>query len=243
MNANRYYQNQYTRRKKRKSSAFTNTVIIAVILLIGFFSVSFLSIHTSLFNIKTLAKTTNPVNKTNWELVLVNPTHKIPDNYMPELTTLANGNQVDSRIYPSLQEMFDDARAQGVYPNVGSGYRSKELQQYLYDAEIATYQAQGNDYENAEAIAKKWVAFPGTSEHQTGLAVDIYAAQASGQDDETVHEWLAENAYKYGFILRYPEDKIDITNINYEPWHYRYVGTKAAKEIHDKGICLEEYLK
>ena len=242
MDANCYPQTQYTRRKKSKANPFKALILITLVMIVGAITTVFLCNNIPLCHTKSFASKTNPAKSTNWELILVNPTHRIPDDCTPELTTLSNGNQVDSRIYPSLQKMFDDARSQGIYPNVGSGYRSKELQQQLYNAEIVTYQNKGLDYENAVATAKKWVAFPGTSEHQTGLAVDIYAAQDSGQDDETVHNWLAENAYKYGFILRYPEDKTNITNINFEPWHYRYVGTEAAKGIHNKGICLEEYL-
>lgn len=111
--------------------------------------------------------------------------------------------------------MFDDARAQDICPTVTSGYRSLELQQQLYNEEIAKYQALGLDYNSAEATAKKWVAVPSTSEHHTGLAVDISAAENSGQDPYTVYNWLAKNSYKYGFILRYPENKTDITDINY----------------------------
>lgn len=237
----------YRRPRKRKPNYFKITVITVALLIIGIVSVSLLNAlvrnRQPVFSINPFASITNSANNNNWELTLVNPTHPISKSYSPELTALANGNQVDVRMYPYLQEMFDDARAVGLCPEVTSGYRSTELQQQLYDNEIANYQAQGYSYEEAEEIAKHWVAYPGTSEHHTGLAVDISAAENSGQESEDIYPWFIENCYKYGFILRYPEDKTDITKINYEPWHYRYVGKEVAEEIHQKGICLEEYLE
>lgn len=112
---------------------------------------------------------------------------------------------------------------------------------------MCKYIAQGYSRERAEIEAAKWVAVPGTSEHQTGLAVDLVAlnCQILDESQETTSEqiWLMKNAYQYGFVLRYPSDKSDITGMEYESWHYRYVGKEAAKEIHEKGICLEEYLE
>ena len=111
--------------------------------------------------------------------------------------------------------------------------------------ETGTYQSyinQGYSQVKAERTAKEWVALPGTSEHQLGIAVDINADK-SKCSNEDVYGWLAENAYKYGFVLRYPPGKQKITGTSYEPWHYRYVGEEAAKEIYERGICLEEYFK
>ena len=138
--------------------------------------------------------------------------------------------------------MFDDARAQGVFPVVTSGYRTQQTQEMLYEQEIQKYRDQGYSDFEAEELAKKWVAVPGTSEHQLGLAVDI-GAEALKSDKEQVYQWLYENSARYGFILRYPEDKTEITGINYEPWHFRYVGKEAAQKIYEQGICLEEYLQ
>ncbi len=178
-----------------------------------------------------------------WKLTLVNVTHAIADDAYPtELTDLFNGEQVDSRIYPDLQRMFDDARAQGVYPLVNEGYRTHARQQELMDQRVEQYIAEGNDEETARQLAEAWVAVPGTSEHELGLAVDI-VADTDLCDNETVYAWLRENAHLYGFILRYPEDKVEITGIDYEPWHYRYVGHEAAEEIYETGVCLEEYLQ
>ena len=180
-------------------------------------------------------------SETLWNLILVNDNNALPKNYKPELTTLSNGVQVDTRIYPDLQSMFDEMRAEGVYPIVGEGYRSEKQQKDMMQEKIDAYIADGYSKNEARKEAEKWVAKPNYSEHQLGLALDINADK-SKCDNDTVYQWLAQNAYSYGFILRYPEDKVDITGIDYEPWHYRYVGKEAAQEILSKGVCLEEYL-
>lgn len=182
-----------------------------------------------------------PVSE-EWNLIVVNRWNELPEDYEVELTELSNGQMVDSRIYPYLQEMFDAARTEDVYPVVREGYRTAEEQQEILDDKIQTYINQGYSQSRAEKTAKEWVALPGTSEHQLGIAVDINADK-SKCSNEDVYGWLAENAYKYGFVLRYPPGKQKITGTSYEPWHYRYVGEKAAKEIYERGICLEEYFK
>ncbi|SFR62572.1 D-alanyl-D-alanine carboxypeptidase [Anaeromicropila populeti] len=154
---------------------------------------------------------------------------------------MSNGEKVDSRIYPDLQAMFDAARSDGVYPYVAAGYRTQEKQQQLLDEKIKAYQSEGHSKSEARKLAEQWVAIPGTSEHQLGIAVDINADTTNSSSDD-VYAWLAENGYKYGFIKRYPTDKIEITGIINEPWHYRYVGKQAAREIYSQGICLEEYI-
>ena len=174
----------------------------------------------------------------------MNSEYRIPDNYQNEikLTTLSNGKQVDSRIYPELQTMFNDARAAGLQLFVREGYRTRDEQQQLLDEKISAYQSEGYSETEAEKLAKEWVALPGTSEHEIGLAVDINADTSVSAAD-AVYAWLEDNSYKYGFIKRYPSNKTDITGVSNEPWHYRYVGKKAAKEIYEKGLCLEEYLR
>ena len=180
----------------------------------------------------------------SWELILVNRDNPIPENYqIPAMTELKNGNSVDSRIYPALQRMFDDARAQGIYPYITSSFREWDKQQQLMDDKIAEYKAAGNSDEDARKLAEEWVAIPGTSEHQIGLGLDISSDPSTGQDAGSVWYWMKENAYLYGFIQRYPEDKTDITGIINEPWHYRYVGEEAAAAMHESGQCLEEYLE
>ncbi|WP_251387565.1 M15 family metallopeptidase [Mediterraneibacter agrestimuris] len=173
-----------------------------------------------------------------WNLILVNQENLIPDNYNVKLVKVEGGERVDERIYEPLMEMLEAAREQnwGELPKVVSGYRTQEEQQSMYNEKIGQFQSEG--YSNSEAVkqAEQWVAVPGYSEHQLGTAVDINGATFD------VYLWLQENSYKYGFIFRYPGSKTDITGIAEEVWHYRYVGKEAAKEIYERGICLEEYL-
>ncbi|WRP04944.1 M15 family metallopeptidase [Rossellomorea aquimaris] len=136
-----------------------------------------------------------------------------------------------------LEKMFADAKTQGILLTAISGYRSYEYQKMLLEREIAQF---------GEEKAVMAVAPPGQSEHQSGLAMDISSQSNNFQvniefADTKEGKWLAENAYKYGFILRYPEDKVSITQYQYEPWHYRYVGKDAAKVIHENDWSLEEY--
>lgn len=177
-----------------------------------------------------------------WNLILVNKDYKIPSGYDPELTELSNGQKVDSRIYPQLQKMFDDARAAGLELFVREGYRTTQEQQKIMDEKIEEYRAEGYSHSEAKELAEKYVAIPGTSEHQLGLSVDINADTSKCSSD-AVYAWIAENAYKYGFIKRYPSEKVEITGINNEPWHYRYVGTEAAAQMQESGLCLEEYIE
>lgn len=175
---------------------------------------------------------------TDWHLALVNREHPLPENYMDVPISLADvpgGEKVEERIYEPLMEMLDDAEEFG--PVVVSGYRTPEKQQSLYEDKIKEYKKQGYSENEAIGLAQQWVAEPGTSEHQLGLAVDINGA------DYDIYLWLQENSYKYGFIFRYPGNKAHITNVAEEVWHYRYVGKEAAAEIHERGICLEEYLE
>ena len=142
--------------------------------------------------------------------------------------------------------MMDDARAQGLSPLICSSYRTKDKQQRLFNNEVVAYQQQSSSQKEAEEKASFWVARPGTSEHQMGLAVDIVATSNQQLDESqertAEQQWLIQNCYKYGFILRYPNDKNQITKVGYEPWHYRYVGKEHAQKIMKEGICLEEYL-
>ncbi len=177
-----------------------------------------------------------------WDLILVNKDYAIPDHYELELTQLSNGKEVDSRIYPALQEMFDDARTSGLQLFVREGYRTQEEQRAIMEERIAEYQAQGYSKQDAKKMAEGYVSIPGTSEHQLGLAVDVNADTSVSSSDE-VYAWLDANAYRYGFIKRYPSDKTEITGVNNEPWHYRYVGREAAEEMKENNLCLEEYVE
>ena len=181
-------------------------------------------------------------------LLLVNPWTPLPEDFLPgELVPVQNDQAVDARAYPDLQDMLQDMSQAGLSPLICSSYRSQERQQELYDNKVQRVMAEGVSLEAAQAEAARWVARPGTSEHQTGLAVDIVSLsnQMLDETQESTPEfqWLAENAWKYGFILRYPNDKSEKTGIAYEPWHFRFVGKEAAEEMHDLGLCLEEYLE
>ncbi len=178
----------------------------------------------------------------DWNLILVNRWNHIPGHYQGVLVQLSNGQSVDARIYPDLQAMFNAARVDGIYPMVASGYRTAEEQQSLMEEKIKEYKGQGYSASKAKKLAEKWVAIPGTSEHQLGIAVDINA-DIDKCTNEQIYQWLNMNSFEYGFILRYPADKSRITGTIYEPWHYRYVGKEAAEEIYANNLCLEEYLE
>lgn len=195
---------------------------------------------TSVNNIKR-------VDKSDWRLLLVNQDNPLPDHYNIELTQLKNGQAVDKRCYPDLQKMMDDCRKAGNNPLICSSYRTQKKQERLFNNQIQKWTEKGYSKKDAEIEAGKVVAVPGTSEHQLGLAVDIVDRNNqnldTSQEKTSTQKWLIKNSWKYGFILRYPNDKKDVTKIIYEPWHYRYVGKTAAKEIYEQGICLEEYLQ
>ena len=164
------------------------------------------------------------------------------------------GNETHSLEYDAAialyAMMLEMAEANITDVVVTSSYRSYEYQQGLYNDYVAKHMASGMTREEAEAYASTYSARPGESEHQTGLCLDFTTKDRVGTSyelDETfentdAYKWLSKNAYKYGFILRYPEDKVDTTGYQYEPWHYRFVGRQAASEIYFSGMCLEEYL-
>lgn len=167
-------------------------------------------------------------------VVLVNKWHPVPEDYEVDLVSYG-GNQVSSECYDQLVAMIKQIQPLGYY-NVTNIYRSEATQQAIWDKRYNNYRASGYSHEEAMEEVGKSVAVPGTSEHHLGLSVDIDGVAA-------VHGWLAEHSWEYGFIVRYPEGKSDITGILYEPWHFRYVGVELAKELYDLGLCLEEYME
>lgn len=224
---------RYTRRKSYKVKILFSLLFLIILCMMAG------KVLNSDFTLLPLDNITHHVasEDNGWNLILVNRNSYIPDDYKVELTELSNGEKVDSRIYPELQEMFNDARAQGYGLFVREGYRTQEEQQQLLDEKIEAYENEGKSKSEAKKLAEQWVAIPGTSEHQLGIAVDINADTTKSSSDD-VYSWLAENAHKYGFIKRYPSDKTDITGVINEPWHYRYVGKEAALEIYSQGMCL-----
>ncbi len=187
-----------------------------------------------------------PIDRNAWYMLLVNRWNPLPDNFQLTLHDLGNGESVDERIYPYLQQMFDAAKAEGFQPAVVSGYRTSEYQENLFNKELANFRSEGKSYDEAFELAQQWVALVGTSEHQAGLAVDINAAGGNGlvysEKNQQIWAWLKAHCADYGFILRYPEGRTPITGIQYEPWHFRYVGTEAAAYIMAHDITFEEYL-
>ncbi len=181
-----------------------------------------------------------------WSLVLINEEHPLDTGYTPELAEIREGTFVDVRIQEEAAQMFKDAAEEGLDMYIVSAYRSYDTQRDVFNATMVDWISNGSIPLEAYEETKKSVAVPGTSEHASGLAMDITSAQYGELDDKQADtaeaKWLAKNCWKYGFILRYPPEKSEITGIIFEPWHYRYVGKDAAKEIMEKDITLEEYL-
>ena len=183
----------------------------------------------------------------NWAIALVNEGHPLDTAYVPaEMTEIESERSVDSRIADELKQMLSDAKDAGLSMYVASAYRSYEKQREVFNNTMQDWISQGYSPLNAYDETKKSVAVPGTSEHATGLAVDIISSEYEELDDRQgdteEQKWLMEHCWEYGFILRYPPEKSDVTKIVYEPWHYRYVGKEAAKEITEQNITLEEYV-
>lgn len=177
-----------------------------------------------------------------WNLTLVNSTHPVPDDWQVELKELSNGEKVDVRIYEDLQAMFDACRAAGLKPQVNTSYRSYEDQKAILINKYRQQKNSGLSHEAAQIAALKWASYPGYSEHQLGLAVDINSADKETCSNDSIWTWLKYNCQNYGFIWRYPGVKSGITGISNEDWHFRYVGKEAAAYIMQNQLCLEEYL-
>ena len=218
-------------------------MIVSVIVVIAIFIVP----HDTKKDTSAPIQEEIPISQPDCRLLLVNPWNPLSDSFTPYLEELENGHAVDMRIASDLKDMLEAAEAEGLSIIICSSYRSSETQQALYTQKVNQYLAEGFSQEDAEREAGRWVAVPGTSEHQTGLAIDLvalsYQILDEKQEETPEQKWLMENSYKYGFILRYPSDKSHITGINYEPWHYRYVGEEAARVIYENDLCLEEYLE
>lgn len=188
----------------------------------------------------------SPPRETPWNLTLVNTWRPLAEEAEQETVTLTNGLKVDERCYEDLQEMMDACRAEGLTPVICSAYRDRETQERLFEKEVKRWLDKGWSQEDAETEAGTVVAVPGTSEHELGLAIDIVDIKNQlldeSQESTAVQQWLMAHSWEYGFILRYPTDKSEVTGIIYEPWHYRYVGREEAERIYTADLCLEEYL-
>ena len=182
----------------------------------------------------------------DWNLVLINEYSLLTSEAEFDSAYLDNGLQVDARIYDELVQMLDDGTQMGLSFIVCSAYRTISYQEELFNDQVATLQNEGMTPEEAYLAAKTSVAVPGASEHHLGLAVDIIADSYRILDEQQAntpeYQWLMKNCYKYGFIVRYPEGRSDITGFIYEPWHFRYVGVDAATYITEHNLSLEEFL-
>ena len=192
---------------------------------------------------ETLTETPAPTE----DILLVNSWYPIADDYAVDVRALPNGQKVAVDCYEDLTALLNDCAAEGMNPEVCSGFRTIVFQQRLYEDKVQRVMEDGHAREDAERIAAAEVARPGTSEHHTGFAVDIidkdYPVLDETQEQRPTQQWLMKNSWKYGFVLRYPTGKTDVTGVIYEPWHYRYVGADAAKLMYEQDLCLEEYLE
>lgn len=257
-------------RKRRKKTGLIFVILLVVALALGWFIFTQHASAPSKTTAKTTTKTTNTAAAQKIEVTLpgaspvearvedyhdptslwivVSKTYPLPDDtYRPSDLVLPNiperkdksqdEKSVRQVIAPDLEAMVGDAKTEGYSLMLGSGFRSKELQSIYYNSILRA---------SGQAVADKQSALPGRSEHQTGLALDIAYTDMSNCYLEICFgttpagKWIAANSYKYGFIVRYPEDKVDITQYQYEPWHLRYVGRPLAQALHDSGLTLDE---
>lgn len=179
----------------------------------------------------------------NWELTLINLQYRLPEDYKPTLQAAVEGSsvQLDARVAPFYAEMYAAAKADGCTLTPYSGYRTFARQQENFDRKVAYYVSQGLSEAEATAQTQTRILPAGASEHNMGFAMDIVSASADFISTKEF-SWLSAHAHEYGFILRYPENKTEITGVMYEPWHWRFVGKEAAAEMQKSGQCLEEYL-
>ena len=242
------------RRYRKKSSLLANLLFLFLFVCLAgsvfFFDPAWLKLvgwnyfeQTSVSSNPVSSSTSQPsddlpaVKSSDWNLILVNRDH-LTDLTPPSLAKIED-IEVDSRIEQPLKEFLAAIRAIEPEESLISGYRSREHQTELYNEAVAELEATGLSHEAAETETRKRIQLPGASEHQTGLAVDI--SVPSGQSDELA-EQLAALAPKYGFILRYPKDRSSITGVDFENWHYRYVGVESAQYMQAHDLVLEDYI-
>ena len=249
--------NKNSLKNKRKKQAKQRLFILLIVtFLFGFLAGLFIGSKkeaTLNFIMPSTAENTEQDSKESvanlpWNLTLVNFENALPENFAPEeLAEVDNGYEADSRIVESAKKMIADAREEDVRIIALSAFRDYEYQMELFENKVQRLQQEkGYSVDKAREEAATVVAYPGTSEHQLGLALDLVDARHTkldeSQENTAAYKWLYEHCDEYGFIVRYPNGKTDITGIIYEPWHFRYVGEEAAKVIMENGITLEEYL-
>lgn len=181
-----------------------------------------------------------------WCLILTNARYPVPDDYEVELAEVPGSNQsVDARIYEPLMSMFEAMKSEGMSPQLCSGYRTLDKQEKLFNRKVQSYVRSGYSMEKANEMARQVLSIPGSGEHCLGLAVDIYASSYKaleiGFENTKEGKWLREHSQDYGFTLRYDRGKEEVTGIQYEPWHFRYVGVEVACYLKDNQLSLEEF--
>lgn len=263
MEKNRRYQKRKTKRRKlnKKRVAFALAILILLIILIVRAFSRKETVQTSSENDNQTISTPNtntpennnnkpeePVVKpkkeiTDWRLTLANSENILPEDFKVELADIDSTRQFDARAIKYLNQMMNDMRKAGISNVwVQSAYRSIERQKELYDNSVQKYLKQGKTQKEAEKLTDEYINKPGSSDHNLGLAVDFNNVD-NNFEDLKAFKWLKENAENYGFVLRYPKDKEDITKIEYESWHWRYVGEEHAKKMNELHMCLEEYIE
>lgn len=262
---------RYKRRRYRlKPVPIFIALVIVVMMIWGFFSLigkafkpkdtpssaplSDVSVATGASDATTTSEPTGPIapanaSMSNWNLVLLNRENSIDKDYSIEKTKFDN-QFIDARVAPAYQKMCDAAKVDGITLFLRSGFRTIDTQKANYEADVSRNMTNGMSRADAKIATEKYYALPGQSEHHTGLALDIitpeYHKSPTVLDERfaqtDAYKWLIANCNAFGFVLRYPESKVTTTKINFEPWHFRYVGSDNAKYMTEKGICLEEYI-
>lgn len=180
---------------------------------------------------------------TDWRLTLANYENLLPKDFTVEVANIDSTRQFDARAIGDLNDMLNAMKKYGITNIwVQSAYRSVARQKELYDNSIQKYLGEGKTQEEAERLTNEYINKPGSSDHNLGLAVDFNYVD-NKFEKLAGFKWLQENAEDYGFVLRYPKDKEDITKIAYESWHWRYVGKEHAKKMNELNMCLEEYIE
>ena len=179
----------------------------------------------------------------DWRLILANYENLLPENFTVKVSDIDKTRQFDSRAIGELNDMMNAMKKDGINNVwVQSAYRSVARQKELYDSSVKKYLQQGKTQEEAEKLTDEYINKPGSSDHNLGLAVDFNYVDNKFEKLDGF-KWLKNNAENYGFVLRYPKDKENITKIAYESWHWRYVGVEHAKKMNELNMCLEEYIE
>lgn len=257
----KYYNKKY--KKKYKNKNYMNIILMCAILIIV---IAFIecSQKNEIEEIQVFSETVadntsdevfnnetediidiTPVEKNidDWKLIIANRDNTLPDDFNVELSNIDKIRKFDSRAISFLDNMINDMQKDGITNIwVQSAFRSIEEQEKVYNDKVNEYLRSGLPKEEAERLTSEYINKPGQSDHNLGLAVDFNNVKENFENTKAF-TWLNLNAANYGFILRYPKDKENITNISYEPWHWRFVGQDHAKKMKELNMCLEEYVE